>query len=143
VKRTSIVRVALVLAFMVFLATPIVDAQKGARQGKGQPRYDPATEVTLEATVEEVKQIAGRRRGTGTHLVVRTDAGVLDVHVGPSSFLAAKNFSFEKGDQLLITGSKIMYGGAEALIAREIKKGDSTLVLRDEKGFPLWSGRNP
>jgi hypothetical protein len=27
-----------------------------------------------------------------------------------------------------------------ALIAREIKKGDKTMTLRDENGRPLWSG---
>jgi hypothetical protein len=67
---------------------------------------------------------------------------MLEVHVGPSSFLAGKNISFVNGDRIQITGSKVTREGAEALIAREIKKGDSRLVLRDAKGFPVWSRRN-
>jgi hypothetical protein len=31
--------------------------------------------------------------------------------------------------------------GQEVVIAREIKKGDQVLTLRDAKGFPMWSGR--
>ena len=31
-------------------------------------------------------------------------------------------------------------GGAEAVIAREVKKGSETLVLRDKNGTPMWSG---
>jgi hypothetical protein len=131
-----------ILAVAVFVATPLVEAQWRMRQGERLPKYDPATEVTLDATVEEVKQQTGRRGATGTHLIVKTDSGMLEVHVGPSSFLASKNISFVKGDRIRITGSKVTREGAEALIAREIKKGDSRLVLRDAKGFPVWSRRN-
>ena len=31
--------------------------------------------------------------------------------------------------------------GEDVVIAREIKKGDQVLTLRDAKGFPLWSGQ--
>jgi hypothetical protein len=30
--------------------------------------------------------------------------------------------------------------GADALIAREVKKGGKTLTLRDAQGVPAWSG---
>jgi hypothetical protein len=43
-----------------------------------------------------------------------------------------------------VTGSKVKYDGGDALVAREIKKGDKVLTLRDEKGNPAWSmGRRP
>jgi DNA/RNA endonuclease YhcR with UshA esterase domain len=61
------------------------------------------------------------------------------VLVGPSSFLQEKNFSFAKGDQIEVTGSKVKYGTSDAIIAREIKKGDKVLTLRNEKGVPEWS----
>jgi hypothetical protein len=31
--------------------------------------------------------------------------------------------------------------GAPTIIAAEIKKGDSVIILRDENGVPVWSGR--
>jgi hypothetical protein len=40
-----------------------------------------------------------------------------------------------------VTGSLVkMMGNMEAVIAREVKKGSETLVLRDKNGMPLWSG---
>lgn len=36
--------------------------------------------------------------------------------------------------------SKIAFGGKPALIAAQVKKGDEVLKLRDDAGFPVWSG---
>ena len=80
----------------------------------------------------------------GLHLVLKTDKETLTVLVGPSSFVKEKNFTFAKGDQVEVTGSKVKYNDTDAVIARAIKKGDKTLTLRDEKGVPEWSkGRHP
>jgi hypothetical protein len=58
--------------------------------------------------------------------------------------LKEKEFNLEKGDQIVVTGATAEVGGSEALIAREVKKGDKTLVLRDAQGIPKWSqGRRP
>lgn len=116
-----------------------------AQGGKGGPRqgpsyYDPSTEVTAKGTVEHVRQVTGRRGWwTGTHVTVKTAKETLDVHVGPSWSLAKKKFTLAKGDQIEVTGSKIKYQGADALIAREVKKGKQILVLRNAQGIPEWS----
>jgi hypothetical protein len=104
------------------------------------PRYDTATETTYKGTVEEIRQHdrAGMA-GTGTHLIVKSDDKTLDVHLGPTDFLAAQQMSFAKGDQIEVTGSKVKVADAEAIIAREVKKGDKTLTLRDAQGVPKWS----
>jgi DNA/RNA endonuclease YhcR with UshA esterase domain len=103
------------------------------------PRYDPATEMTVKGTVEEVQQITGRRGWGGTHLMLKTDQGTLDVHLGPASFVKQQGFEFAKGDELQVIGSKVKYGQGEALIARQVAKGDKTLTLRDAHGYPAWS----
>jgi DNA/RNA endonuclease YhcR with UshA esterase domain len=74
----------------------------------------------------------------GLHLTLKTDTGSLNVLVGPARFVKEKNFTFVKSDQLEVTGSKVKFNGSDAIIAREIKKGDKTLTLRDEKGVPAW-----
>lgn len=116
-------------------------------QGMGMSHYDPSTVVTIKGTVQEVQQgtaPAGHQQmgGMGVHLVLKTDKETQAVLVGPQSFLTQKNFSFSKGDQIEVTGSKVKYGSSEAIIAREIKKGDKTLMLRNEQGIPEWSGRS-
>jgi hypothetical protein len=131
-----------VVALPILLLASFTFAQKQMSQGKGMPLYNPETEVKVMGIVEEVKQVTGPRGWGGTHLSLKTEAEVLDVHIGPSSFLKKQGFTFAKGDQVEVMGSKIKYGDADALIAREIKKGGRVLTLRNAQGIPVWSRQN-
>lgn len=102
--------------------------------------YDPSTETTVTGTIQEVKQVTGRRGWNGTHLVLKTEAGPLEVHVGPESYIAAQGFSFALGEEVEVLGSRVKLGSSQALIAREIKQKDKTLVLRNAQGIPQWRG---
>lgn len=116
-------------------------AGKGMRQGGGN--YDPATEVTLAGTVDEVTHVPAPASGPGgVHLLVRFETGVLEVDLGPAAFITTRNFEFAKGDAIKVIGSKAQRAGHDVIIAREITKGDKVLTLRDAKGFPLWSRRS-
>ena len=111
-------------------------------QGRGGGNYNPATETTVTGTVDSVKNVPSPGRGGGgLHLMLVVATGPIEVHLGPASFVSSKNVTFTKGDALTVVGSKVTMDGQEVVIAREIKKGDQVLTLRDEKGFPLWSGR--
>jgi hypothetical protein len=46
--------------------------------------------------------------------------------------------TFSKGDEITFTGSKVKQDGADMMLAREIVKGQDTLVFRDDKGKPVW-----
>lgn len=111
-----------------------------AQGGYGGRMYDPKTEVTVKGTVEDVQQHTGKQGWSGTHLTLNTDASVLNVHVGPSSYIAQKQFSFAKGDKIEVVGSKATINGKDALLAREITKDGKTLVLRNAQGVPEWAG---
>jgi hypothetical protein len=119
---------------MLFVMAPLAIGQRGMRT------YDPSTETTVKGTVEQVKQVSGRHGWNGTHLMLKTEAGTVEVHAGPSSYIASQEFSFAPGDEVEVLGSKVKFGDGEALIAREIKHGNKTLVLRDAQGIPRWSG---
>jgi hypothetical protein len=111
-------------------------AQGPGGNGKRAPMYNPSTEMTVTGTVEEVAHPGG---WGGTHLTLKTEKGTLDVHLGPSRFLAEKQFTFAKGDRIEVTNSKVAYAGGDALAARVVKRGDKTLTLRDSSGIPRWS----
>lgn len=119
----------------------------GARKGMmGMPRYDKATELTLHGTVAKVEEAMPKNCpncATGVHLWLDSDGKSYEVHLGPSSFVKAKEWTFEKGDMLELTGSKVSVDDESFILAREVKKGDKTLVLRDENGIPAWSRRKP
>jgi hypothetical protein len=57
------------------------------------------------------------------------------------NFLDDMGVSFSKEDGIALTGSKVKQGEADPILAREVVKGTDTLVLRDEKGNPIWSWR--
>lgn len=125
---------------VIAAATAFAQPQQGMHMGMGMPRYDKTTETTLQGIVQEVQSQRGRMGGTGTHLLLATDSGVVDVHLGPSNWLSEKKYEFAAGDHLQVLGSKVKINGSDALIAREIKKGDATTVLRNEDGIPQWAG---
>jgi hypothetical protein len=128
-----------ILATLVLVALIALPLFAQGRRGKGMPKYDPKAEITIQGTVEEVTQHTGVRGWKGTHLALKSGAETFDVHLGPSEFLADRGVTFEKGDRIEVIGSKVKYGGSDALIAREVKKADQMLVLRDAQGIPKWS----
>jgi hypothetical protein len=102
------------------------------------PKYDLNTETKMKATVEEVRLPPSQKEIA--HLLVKTGTDtVVDVYLCPKSFLDDMGVSFSKGDEIVLTGSKVKQGDADLILAREIVKGTDTLVLRDAKGNPVWS----
>jgi hypothetical protein len=132
---------SMTLALVIGLGVGIVSYAQMPRGPKGAPLYNPATESTVKGTVEAVNQVTGRRGWGGTHLQLKTESETLDVHVGPSWFLSQNKMAFAKGDQIEVTGSKVKFANTDALLAREITKGEQKLTLRNERGFPVWSRR--
>jgi hypothetical protein len=142
-KRFSIVWPVSVL---VIGWSAFVLAQTAGTGGYGGPIYDTKAETTIKGTVENVETFTGtggrgRHALAGTHLTVKTDVAVFDVHLGPTAYLAEKGITVAKGDVLEILGSRVTINDAPVVIARQITKGENTWTLRDASGRPLWSGR--
>jgi hypothetical protein len=122
-----------------YLGTVPLLAQKNP--DTSPPKYDVHTETKMRGTVEEVKLPPKGSEKEAAHLLVKTGTDTIDVYLCPKSFLDDMGVSFGKGDEIAITGSKVKQGEADLVLAREIVKGTDTLVLRDEKGNPVWSSR--
>ena len=132
---------AIVLFLVLILAVPALLAQmQGAgRRGKAARNYDPSTEITVKGTVQDVVHPTGKTNNAGTHLTLKSDQGTFDIHVGPSAYISSQQFTFTKGDEIEVVGSKTTVDGKEALRARQITKDGKVLTLRDKQGLPLWS----
>lgn len=128
---------AIALAFLLPLAAM---AQRGAGRMNMDHRYDPAAEETVEGTVEAVELVPSPRAGTGVHLQLRTEDGLLPVHLGPTWYITNQEVQIDEGDEIEVVGARITYDDAPALVAGTIRRGDDVLVLRDEAGFPAWRG---
>ena len=126
---------AFVALLLLLAALPAYGQGRG--RWRGARAYDPAAETTMSGVVQEVKMIPGT---AGMHLVLGTEAGTIEVRLGPAWYVSQQNFAFGRNDQVEVTGSKIKSGETFVLIAREVKKGDRALTLRNAQGIPLWSG---
>ncbi|MGI9103811.1 MAG: hypothetical protein ACR2IF_15330 [Terriglobales bacterium] len=102
------------------------------------PKYDLRSEVTVKGKVEEVQKVANAKGQVGIHLLVKTETATLEVRLCPNSFLDDMDVRFAKGDALTITGSKVKVEEKDVILAREIERGTSKIVLRDKEGVPVW-----
>src|SRR5512138_4023887 len=69
-------------ASLVLGTVSVVMAQTAASGQPGSPMYDAKTETTITGTVDSVETVTGMRGGApgGTHLVVKTDKEMLEIH---------------------------------------------------------------
>jgi hypothetical protein len=108
----------------------------------GPPKYDLHTETKLKGAVEEIKLPPKGNEKDVVHLLMKNGEEIVDLYFCPKAFMDDMGVSFSKGDELAFTGSKVKYGGADLILAREVVRGTETLVLRDEKGNPVWNWRH-
>jgi hypothetical protein len=129
----------LIFPAVALLCTLPLVAQKS--QETSPPKYDVHTETKMKVTVEEVKLPPKGSEKEVAHLLVKTGTDTVDVYLCPKSFLDDMGVSFSKADEIALTGSKVKQGEADLILAREVVKGSDTLVLRDDKGNPVWNWR--
>jgi hypothetical protein len=103
--------------------------------------FDPKTVETIRGEVLSVDLVTPLMgMSSGVHLLIKTEGETLSVHLGPEWYISRQEPSIEPKDEVEVTGSRINFEGKSAVIASELKKGDNILVLRDNKGIPVWSG---
>jgi len=101
------------------------------------PKYDLATETKMKGTIQELK-MPEKSAKEAARLTLKSGDTTIDVYLCPKSFLDDMGSNLAKGDEVNLTGSKVKQDGADLILAREVIKGSDTLVLRDDKGKPVW-----
>jgi hypothetical protein len=103
--------------------------------------YDPKTVETISGEVISVDRITPNKgMAGGIHMNVKTDKETISVHLGPSFYIENQDVKLQAKDKVEVKGARTTFGGKPAIIAAEVKKGDEVLKLRDDTGFPAWSG---
>jgi len=103
--------------------------------------YNPETVETVSGEVVSIEKITpGKGMYYGIHLTVKTDKETISVHLGPGWFIENQSITIEPEDKIEVKGSRVSFEGKPAIVAAEVNKGEEILVLRDENGFPAWSG---
>jgi len=117
---------------------PLLFAQKPSPPPA--PKYDLQTEVKLKGIVQEIKPAENAK--DNIHLMLKSTDETIDISLCPKSFLDDMGTSFAKGDEISLTGSKVKLETASLVLAREVVKGNDKLLLRDEKGSPVWNWKH-
>ena len=135
---TALVVGGLLAASPVLAQAPPAKAPEKKAPAKA-PEYDPKAEVTIEGVVEDFHESQMRGDHPGLHLIVKTETETVEVHACPVRFMKELDFAIEKGDTVKVVGSRPDPDGI--VVAREVTKGQTTLILRDKDGTPVWTGR--
>lgn len=130
-------RVTITLLFA--LASVLVLAQQ-KNSTEAVPKYDPSAEAVFKGTVDEVRdRECPVSRGMGAHIILKTGEGkTIEVHLATIKFVKSYELAFNKGDAIEVTGVKVKFENVDTIFAREIKRGNDTLVFRDKEGRPIW-----
>ncbi len=134
-QSSESIRKSIILFIAVVCPLPLI-AEKP--QETNRPKYDLSTESKMKATVQEVKLPPKGSEKEIAHLLVKVGTDTFDVYLCPKAFLDDMGVNFSQGEEIVVTGSRIKWGETELILAREVVRGNDTLVLRDEKGNPVW-----
>jgi len=128
--------VALVLVLALGTVVPVL-----AQKANGTvPKYDVATEATFKGVIDDVHDrqcpISG---GMGAHFNLKlADGKIVEVHLATTKFVKNYEVVFTKGDAVEVIGSKVEFEGGDAIMAREVKRGNDDFLFRDPQGKPIW-----
>jgi hypothetical protein len=132
----AVLFLAVAVPRLVLAEAPPADA-KPARV-----KFDPATVVAMSGTVLAETRMTHSKGRTIVRLVLRSGDQQVSVHVGPESWVEKQKWTFAKGDEVTVKGSKFTFDGNVGLIAQSITRGKETLVLRDSSGKPISGGNS-
>jgi hypothetical protein len=111
------------------------------RGGEYGRLYDPKTSETVAGEILEMGYFSPKRGARrGVHLKLRSGADIVFVHLGPRWFIENQDILLFEGDEVEVTGSRILIDGKPTIIAASIRDGDNVLMLRDKDGIPVWAG---
>jgi sporulation protein YlmC with PRC-barrel domain len=103
--------------------------------------------METKGRIEQVSQFqwqSGGQTYTGEQMIVQTDEGDrVTVLVAPTQFLQQRNIRLWPGEQVMVRGWQSTFRGEQVLTARTIETQEKTIVLRDRRGRPEWSGWQP
>jgi hypothetical protein len=99
--------------------------------------YQVGRETNLVGTVSSVVEDS-KTGPLGTHVMVQSASGLVDVHVGSSKYLALNKLNLKSGDSVRIVGENFAVGTDTVFFARIVQDGTAAVAVRSPKGMPLW-----
>ena len=126
------------LLLLLAIASSMMSQEKNT-PSQTSYKYDQASQQTLHGWVVAENDFQCPVSGAvGSHITVKTETGSVEVHLAPVKFMKQYEINIRKDDNVTVIGSRIMFDGKPALIAKSVAIGRETYNFRDDKGRPLW-----
>jgi hypothetical protein len=96
-------------------------------------------ENTFSGTIEAVNQHRCEIcNWVELSVILKTDAGRLEVRLGPKTFFEEHDFYMSRGDAIQVTGIRFMERDKNVVLANEVRKAGERMLLRGKDGKPAW-----
>jgi hypothetical protein len=103
----------------------------------GPFNYDISQEVTLSGTVSSVLTVPSPGMVAGSHLLLTTPSGQVDISLGVSGLGGKGALSVAGGQQVEVIGVMKAFQDKQVFFARAVTVGDHTYVIRNKHGIPV------
>jgi hypothetical protein len=128
---------ALSLVFLIALSLSQAQTAPVAPRAAGPSYYDPAQEVVLNGTVSSVLTKPSAEMLAGSHLLLSTLSGSVDISLGLFGLQGKGALSVAAGQQVEVTGVMKTFKGKQVLLARSVKVEGRLFAIRNEHGIPV------
>ena len=137
--------------FLVVLCLPVLgiaaaasaawpEAAQPAKTTKTAPgTYDVANDVSLQGTILSYTENS-QTPPIGTHLVLQTPSGNVEVHLGDARLLHLAKMNLTQGMSIRVVGQMQTAGAKPVFLARLVQSGAQLLAVRSVHGLPLAVG---
>ena len=128
-------------AILVACALPItaVQAQDSAAAKNRSAAFQAGQTVSLTGVTIIRVDTVNTGAAASVSALVASGSDSISAMIAPVTYLASNSLTLAAGDVIDIAGSKMTMAGKPSIIATEVKKGDTKVVLRDKTtGAPVW-----
>jgi len=101
--------------------------------------YNIANDVALQGTVVKYTENSATPP-IGTHVLLQTSSGNVDVHLGDARLLHLSKLSITPGSNIRFVGQMNTEGSKQIFLARLVQVGSQVLAVRNEHGFLISRG---
>ena len=114
-------------------------AQPGKTSKTAPGTYDIANDVSLQGTIQSYTENS-QTPPIGTHLVLQTSDGNVEVHLGDARLLHLAKMNLAQGMSIRVVGQMQTAGAKPVFMARLVQSGAQVLAVRSVHGLPLAAG---
>lgn len=128
---------SVVSAFFLIALLQSVRGQTAESPTQFPFRYDVSEEVTVRGSVTGVLSKATAGMMNGSHLLIATNSGSIDVSLGAYGLVGKDALAVKLGDQVEVRGVMKALQGKPVLMARTVTAREEIYLIRNKCGIAM------